>query len=328
MATYNGARYLAEQLASIESQAMPPSRMIVSDDGSADATRDILAKFAKSAKFDVLILDGPQQGYAENFWSAAKLADTKYIAWSDQDDVWDSRKISSCVRALEETRASFVSHSARVVDSDLRPLGRSLPNYGRTRVLRALQGDPFHVPSGFASVFKRELLDEIDWSNRPSSHQHPGERQLPHDNAVALIAFALHSRVQLRDPLASYRQHSSNAQGDYTVTGLGRQISVARTVQADDYLRLANHAAGYADYLALLSGPDTASVRFFRGAAERARLRAKVRNGASVPVRLHAFLESVAAGNYYPKGRGGFGVPALANDGLALGLSVVGGSGK
>ena len=87
MATFNGAKYLAEQLASIADQAMPPCRLIVSDDGSSDATREILASFAKKAHFDVVILDGPQQGYAENFWSAAKLVDTKYLAWVDQDDV-------------------------------------------------------------------------------------------------------------------------------------------------------------------------------------------------------------------------------------------------
>ena len=87
MAAFNGAKYLAEQLASLEGQVMSPCRLIVSDDGSSDATREILASFAKEASFDVVILDGPQRGFAENFWSAAKLVDTKYLAWADQDDV-------------------------------------------------------------------------------------------------------------------------------------------------------------------------------------------------------------------------------------------------
>ena len=71
MATYNGAKYLAEQLASLEQQVAPPDRLIISDDGSSDDTKEISAAFAKRAAFEVVLIDGPQQGYAENFWSAA-----------------------------------------------------------------------------------------------------------------------------------------------------------------------------------------------------------------------------------------------------------------
>ena len=92
MATYNGAKYLAERLASLEQQAAPPARLIISDDGSSDDTKEISAAFAKKAAFDVMLVDGPQQGYAENFWSAARLADTRYLAWADQDDVWHPQK--------------------------------------------------------------------------------------------------------------------------------------------------------------------------------------------------------------------------------------------
>lgn len=58
MATYNGARYLEQQLASLEDQIVQPSRLIASDDGSGDDTRQILASFAKQASFDVTIIDG------------------------------------------------------------------------------------------------------------------------------------------------------------------------------------------------------------------------------------------------------------------------------
>jgi GT2 family glycosyltransferase len=87
MATFNGVKYVAEQLASLRDQTMPPCRLIVRDDGSSNTTRE-LASFDKKADFDVVVLDGPQRGYAENFWSTAKFADTKYPAWADQDDLW------------------------------------------------------------------------------------------------------------------------------------------------------------------------------------------------------------------------------------------------
>lgn len=320
MATFNGAKYLPEQLASLQNQTTLPRQLIASDDGSTDATRQILESFAKRATFDVVIVDGPQQGYAENFWSAAKLVDTKYLAWSDQDDVWSPQKISRCVEALEETGASFVSHSASVVDEVLRPLGRSLPDYQRTRVLRPLQGDPYHVASGFASVFSKEILSEVDWINRPLSHQH--WRAMGHDHAVGLTAFTFHSRVQLSESLAYYRQHSSNMHGDPSVTGLNRQVSTALKTSADDYARLASRAEGYAHYLSLISEPDAPGVRFFRDAAERARLRSRIRNGKSFPVRLQSLIGSANEGNYRSKYNGGFGFPAFLNDSFALCLSV------
>lgn len=321
MATFNGAKYLAEQLASLKDQAMPPCRLIVSDDGSSDATREILDSFAKKASFDVVILDGPRRGYAENFWSAAKFVDTKYLAWADQDDVWHSHKILRCVRALEDTGASFVSHSASVVDEKLRPLGRSRPDYRRTQVLSPLQGDPFEVPAGFASVFRRELLNEVDWDARPCSHQHQHKRLLPHDTAVALIAFAFHSRVQLSETLACYRQHDSNAAGDPSVTGLAR-IPAALRVSADNYAWLAGCADEYGHYLSLISEGGAPADAFFKTAAERVRLRAKLRNDKSVPVRLRSLMESARKGNYRAKDNGGFGFPAFLNDSLALCLSI------
>jgi cellulose synthase/poly-beta-1,6-N-acetylglucosamine synthase-like glycosyltransferase len=322
MATFNGAKYLPEQLASLRDQTMPPGRLIVSDDGSTDDTRPVLEKFAGQAGFEIVVVDGPQQGYAENFWSAAKLADSKYLAWADQDDVWRPEKIQQCVQALEATGAAFASHSAAVVDAGLRPLGRSLPDYRRSRVLRPLQGDPFHVPSGFASVFRTELLQEIDWVNRPLSHQH--WRAAGHDHMTGLTAFARHTRVQLSQSLACYRQHDSNAQGDAHPAGLNRQISTALKTLADDYARLASRADGYAGYFARSSAPDAPEVRFFRAAAERARLRASIRNGESFPVRLRSLLASAGERNYRPREHGGFGFPAFLNDSLALCLSVAG----
>jgi glycosyltransferase involved in cell wall biosynthesis len=319
MATFNGAKYLAEQLSSIENQALPPSKLIVSDDGSSDNTKQILASFAKRANFDVIVIDGPQKGYAENFWSAAKLADTKYLAWADQDDIWLPQKILRCVQALEETGAYFVSHSASVVDDELRPLGRLYPDYRRTQLLSPLQGDPFEVPSGFATMFRREILNEIDWDARPRSHQH--DHLLPHDHAVGLIAFAFHHRVQLRESLAYYRQHDSNVAGDPVVTGFAR-VSTALKVSANNYARLAAYAERYAHYLAATSREGGQAAELFRVAAERARLREKLRDGKTLSVRLSSLIESAKIGNYRAKHSGGFGFSAFLNDSLALFLSI------
>jgi glycosyltransferase involved in cell wall biosynthesis len=319
MATYNGAKYLTEQLVSLAQQTAPPARLIVSDDGSSDDTKEILAGYAKKAAFDVMIVDGPRQGYAENFWSAARLADTRYVAWADQDDVWHPQKILKCVQALKGYEADFVSHSATVVDSQLRPLGRFLPDYQVTRVLRATEGSPFNIAPGLACVFKRELLSEVAWADRPLSHMHM--RQIGHDQAVELIAYAFHPRVQLSERLAYYRQHASNTQGDPSVVGLARQVSTALKVSADDYARFSSRAQGYADYISKISNSDDPAVRSFQAAAERARYRAEIRNGKNLYVRLRSLIGSTREGTYRSLDNGGFGTPALVNDSLASVIS-------
>lgn len=317
MATLNGAKYLKRQLESIEGQSVRPRRLIVSDDGSTDETRDILSSFAERSSLDVLIVNGPRQGYGENFWTAAKLADSRYVAWSDQDDVWHPEKLSKCVRALEDTGAALVSHSATVVDENLRPMaGRRRPDYRRTRVLRPLQGDPFDVPSGFACVFRRQVLDAIDWDGRPNSHQHKRQVLMAHDQAVALICFAFYARVQLSDSLAFYRQHSNNAQGDSTVKGLAK-MSTALTTSGADYARAASNADSFADYLVSVSEEAQSAAAYYRYLAKRVQLRERLRTCDSTGVRLAALVSSVALGNYLGKDRGGFGLPAFANDSLA-----------
>ncbi len=87
MATYNGAKYLEEQLASFVVQSQLP--LVVCDDGSADATLEILHRFAHSAPFPVRIVCNDERlGYGDNFLKAASLCEGDWIAFSDQDDVW------------------------------------------------------------------------------------------------------------------------------------------------------------------------------------------------------------------------------------------------
>jgi hypothetical protein len=234
------------------------------------------------------------------------------VAWADQDDVWHPQKILKCVQALKEYEADFVSHSAAVVDSQLQPLGRSLPDYRSTRALRPAEGDPFDTQPGLTCVFDRELLSEIDWADRPLSHMHL--RQIGHDQAVELIAYAFHRRVQLGESLAYYRQHAANTQGDPSITGLARQASAALKVTADDYARFSSRAQGYADYISKLSNSSAPAVRSFQAAAERARYRGEIRNGETFNVRMRSLIESTRKGTYRSKNNGGFGAPAFVND--------------
>src|ERR1700739_798064 len=97
LCTYNGARFLPQQLASYEAQDFAGWRLVVSDDGSQDATLALLEEFQnKHGPSRVEIRQGPRLGFVANFLSLicdpAIKAD--YYALSDQDDVWSSGKLS------------------------------------------------------------------------------------------------------------------------------------------------------------------------------------------------------------------------------------------
>ena len=95
MATYNGARFLPEQLDSFSRQTRLPDELVVSDDGSQDETVAILEEFRARAPFVVRIVHNSERGgHAQNFGFALSHCTGDLISISDQDDVWKPEKIA------------------------------------------------------------------------------------------------------------------------------------------------------------------------------------------------------------------------------------------
>src|SRR5215217_714545 len=103
MCTYNGARFVAEQLASIAAQTRPPDELVVCDDRSTDATIAYVREFARTAPFPVRIFENEKNvGSTKNFERALELCEGDFIAFGDQDDVWLPEKL----RKLEDALAN------------------------------------------------------------------------------------------------------------------------------------------------------------------------------------------------------------------------------
>lgn len=109
MAVYNGAAYLEEQLDSIAAQTHPTWQIIASDDGSTDSSRTVLAdvahRWAGTGTGKLEVVQGPRQGAAENFMSLLRHAQgqdpaPRWIAFSDQDDIWLPDKLARAQAAL------------------------------------------------------------------------------------------------------------------------------------------------------------------------------------------------------------------------------------
>jgi glycosyltransferase involved in cell wall biosynthesis len=105
LCTFNGERFLAAQLASIEQQTHWNWHLIVSDDGSTDSTLTIIQHFAQRVSQPVEIRSGPRRGPAANF--VALAADTSIegecFAFCDQDDVWHANKLTRALEWIENT---------------------------------------------------------------------------------------------------------------------------------------------------------------------------------------------------------------------------------
>ena len=149
MCTYNGKAYIGEQLDSILAQTLQPAELVVCDDGSTDGTLEIIRKFAETAPFEVnIICNSKNIGVIANFSNAIEACKHKYIALSDQDDVWLPDKLEITLRkvlAVEEEYGEstpiLVHTDLEVVDSNLQTIAKSMMksqgDYSETNMINA-----------------------------------------------------------------------------------------------------------------------------------------------------------------------------------------------
>lgn len=132
LCTYNGARFLAEQLDSLESQTHQNWVVFASDDGSTDQTLEILQQYqAKWPAGKLTIRSGPQKGFCQNFLSLACDPQIKadYYAFCDQDDVWLSAKLEVALSNISANQSVDVPYlycgRTQYVTENLKPCGMS-----------------------------------------------------------------------------------------------------------------------------------------------------------------------------------------------------------
>jgi glycosyltransferase involved in cell wall biosynthesis len=108
LCSYNGERFLAEQLDSLKGQSYGNWEVWVSDDGSTDNTLDILQQYQSDWGLRLRIVRGPARGFASNFLSLVCRTEIEadYFSYADQDDIWDRHKIQRAIARLEALKTS------------------------------------------------------------------------------------------------------------------------------------------------------------------------------------------------------------------------------
>lgn len=197
MATYNGAKYIKKQLASILSQLSPIDEIIVSDDGSKDETISIIESLCDS-RIKIYKNTG-KHGVVSNFENALSKANGDIIFFSDQDDIWAENKVQVMVRELQNS--DLVVHDALIMDKDdnisnVNYYSLRAPHLGYWNNLMR------NCFVGSCLAFKKEML--------PYVLPFP-KHILWHDMWIGLVVSKKRKVKFIDDKLLYYRRHGGNA---------------------------------------------------------------------------------------------------------------------
>ncbi len=206
LSSYNGSKFLQQQLGSLYEQTYPNIRILVRDDGSSDSTRSMLA--SEQAKGRIDILEGHNNlGAALSFFELLRSAastETEFVAFCDQDDVWHPEKIAHAVSALSGVTGSgpaMYCSRVELVDENLGHIGYTeLPKkvgFGNALVES--------VAIGCTMVLNRKAIDLV-CANLPS-------RVVIHDWWCYLAVSCFGEVIYDAEATLKYRQHGSNAIG-------------------------------------------------------------------------------------------------------------------
>lgn len=313
MATYNGERFIREQLNSLAAQTRLPDELVVVDDGSVDRTLEILEQFKQKAAFAVRIFRNEENvGYADTFMHAASLCVSDLVAFCDQDDIWLPGKLQCAVAPLEDSAIVLTIHSCRMVTETLNPMLRPGLWVTRDEVKPAMgvppvRGSDIEVYGGFNLTIRRSLMEKVlcvwPWGiARETGIPHV----LGHDEVVYQLARAEGSVAYIKQALVLYRQHSGNAAstGAMPLRGHIRLIQHANRdaynrqavfyfEKANAWLRIANAGNATASPLA------TAIAERCATKAEKLRRRADLYDeDKTFRVRLACLTRMIFAGCY------------------------------
>lgn len=212
LATYNGEKYIREQIESILNQTYRNIRLIISDDCSKDNTPEILREYEKKDNRIELYIQEKNLGVVKNIEFLLSKVKNNYYMLSDQDDVWLSEKIEKSLETLTNKDADLVFGDLEVVDQDLKTI---YPSFGDFMLLNNKINKYINSPklnyiyncvTGCTVLAKKETIQKIV--------PLPGKsKYLIHDHWIGLMASIYGKVAYMPEKYIKYRQHGNNQVG-------------------------------------------------------------------------------------------------------------------
>jgi len=234
LATYNGEKYIREQLDSILKQTYKDWVVYVHDDGSKDKTVEILNEYAGQYPDKIVILKGASTGGARNnFFYLMSQVESDYYMCCDQDDVWLPEKIEKTVMQMQKLekgevdRPLLVFTELTVVDGQMNIIAERMGEYqslacSDTSFSRILMQN---TVTGCTSLMNRKLRDEaLKYTNLNNI--------IMHDWWIGIIAAYFGDLCFLDEPTILYRQHGDNSVGAVDTRTLGYVLGKLNQIKA------------------------------------------------------------------------------------------------
>ena len=215
MSTYNGERFLAEQIESIRQQTHTDWQLLIRDDGSKDSTREIIQDFCqKDNRIHFVNPDSVENlGVIKSFFHLLKHQMSDVYFFSDQDDVWLPEKVEMQLEEAikyDDNQPLLVYTDLKVVDQELNVVHESMirtqSDHANTELIQELTEN---TVTGGVSMINQALADL--WTGQEVHDL------LMHDWYLALLAAAFGHLVYIDRPSELYRQHSNNVLGARTL---------------------------------------------------------------------------------------------------------------
>lgn len=222
LATYNGERFLRQQLDSILAQSYTHIEVLISDDGSTDGTLSILDEYSKRDKRISYSKNPNPQGFKKNFERAILQCSGEITFLCDQDDIWYAHKIEEHLNVYQNKKIKWVYNSVRLIDNtgkDIGLLTDTIPNYYTKRSLFVNSGGGCIL--GCATSYRSECLKDI-WPIDDLSPSHDSWIQM-----AIYPATSFHVDIILQD----YRQHEHNVFGLLPKTTSTKDEAIQKNIQ-------------------------------------------------------------------------------------------------
>lgn len=200
MATYNGERFIRKQINSILENLNDNDELIISDDGSLDQTKKIIEEYCMKDR-RIQLIDGPRKGIKQNFANAITHCNGKYIFLSDQDDIWDNKKVAKVMATFKKTNAMVIVHDNIIVDEMENEIEESFYKLRKSRpgILKNIWKNSY---IGCCMAFDSKMTGVI----LPI----PDNIEM-HDQWIGIQCEKKGKSIFLEDKLIKYRRHGDNA---------------------------------------------------------------------------------------------------------------------
>lgn len=210
LSTYNGEKYLREQIDSILAQTYDNFELIVRDDGSRDSTVEIVKEYMEKSDKEITLMVGKNLGFIKSFFELLKHSDADYFSFADQDDIWLPNKIELAVNSLnklDDTKPNMAFSNVDYYDTEMNFMGNGDSKGKKPSFLNSLYEC---INQGMTMVINKTTRDYIV-KNIP-------EKCFFHDWWTYMICTAFGNVVQDDVVTVKYRRAKTNA----TVEGQGK----------------------------------------------------------------------------------------------------------